>query len=146
MQSITDRISRWWHSLGFGIQSPWAYSLVTDVIAEKLPYYDYRRIDREFSLPRERRRQKLFLRLRNRYPQCRFYAIDDLPLSGGNPTDGIMTDGVFVLTGIRTSEHTFRQWLAIRDSDAIGITFDLYDLALCFPEEGRIKQHYKLKY
>ncbi len=146
MQSITDRISRWWHSLGFGIQSPWAYSLVTDVIAEKLPYYDYRRIDREFSSPRERRRQKLFLRLRNRYPQCRFYAIDDLPLSGGNPTDGIMTDGVFVLTGIRTSEHTFRQWLAIRDSDAIGITFDLYDLALCFPEEGRIKQHYKLKY
>ncbi len=146
MQSITDRISRWWHSLGFGIQSPWAYSLVTDVIAEKLPYYDYRRIDREFSSPRERRRQKLFLRLRNRYPQCRFYAIDALPLSGGNSTDGIMTDGVFVLTGIRTSEHTFRQWLAIRDSDAIGITFDLYDIALCFPEEGRIKQHYKLKY
>ncbi len=146
MQSITDRISRWWHSLGFGIQSPWAYSLVTDVIAEKLPYYDYRRIDREYRSPQERRRQKLFLRLRNRYPQCRFYAIDDLPLSGGNSTDGIMTDGVFVLTGIRTSEHTFRQWLAIRDSDAIGITFDLYDIALCFPEEGRIKQHYKLKY
>ena len=146
MMSLPDRISRWWHSLGFGIQSPWAYSLVTDVIAEKLPYYDYERIDRECRLPHERRRQKLFLRLRNRYPQCRFYAVGDLPQSDGNPIEGIQADGVFVLTGIRESEQAFNRWLSVRDNDAVGVTFDLYDLALCFPEEGRTKQHYKLKY
>lgn len=28
-------ISRWWHRKGFGIQSPWAYSLVTEVLCHK---------------------------------------------------------------------------------------------------------------
>lgn len=142
MQGLIDRISRWWHSFGFGIQSPWAYSLVTDVICERLPYYDYERIDRECKSRRERRRQKLYLRIRNRFPQCQFYSIDDLSQGRGD----LLTDEVFVLTGIRNSSEAYKCWIQLRDSDAVGVTFDLYDLALCFPEEGRYKQHYKLKY
>lgn len=142
MQGLIDRISRWWHSFGFGIQSPWAYSLVTDVICERLPYYDYERIDREYKSRRERRRQKLYLRIRNRFPRCRFYSIDDLSQGRGD----LLTDEVFVLTGIRNSSEAYKCWIQLRDSDAVGVTFDLYDLALCFPEEGRYKQHYKLKY
>ena len=142
MQGLIDRISRWWHSFGFGIQSPWAYSLVTDVICERLPYYDYERIDREYKSRRERRRQKLYLRIRNRFPRCRFYSIDDLSQGRGD----VLTDEVFVLTGIRNSSEAYKCWIQLRDSDAVGVTFDLYDLALCFPEEGRYKQHYKLKY
>lgn len=142
MQGLIDRISRWWHSFGFGIQSPWAYSLVTDVICERLPYYDYERIDRECKSRRERRRQKLYLRIRNRFPRCRFYSIDHLSQGRGD----VLTDEVFVLTGIRNSSEAYKCWIQLRDSDAVGVTFDLYDLALCFPEEGRYKQHYKLKY
>lgn len=142
MQGLIDRISRWWHSFGFGIQSPWAYSLVTDVICERLPYYDYKRIDREYKSRRERRRQKLYLRIRNRFPRCRFYSIDDLSQGRGD----VLADEVFVLTGIRNSSEAYKCWIQLRDSDAVGVTFDLYDLALCFPEEGRYKQHYKLKY
>ena len=26
---------RWWHSKGFGIQSPWAYKLVTEVLSNR---------------------------------------------------------------------------------------------------------------
>lgn len=142
MQGIIDRISRWWHSFGFGIQSPWAYSVVTDVICERLPYYDYERIDRECKSRQERRRQKLYLRIRNHFPQCRFYSIADLGQGG----DGILTDEVFLLTSIRESSEAYKRWIQLRDSDSVGVTFDLYDLALCFPEEGRYKQHYKLKY
>lgn len=142
MQGIIDHISRWWHSFGFGIQSPWAYSVVTDVICERLPYYDYERIDRECKSRQERRRQKLYLRIRNRFPQCRFYSIADLGQSG----EDILTDEVFVLTGIRDSSEAYKRWIKLRDSDSVGVTFDLYDLALCFPEEGRYKQDYRLKY
>lgn len=28
-------ISRWWHSKGFGVQSPWAYKLVTTVLCDR---------------------------------------------------------------------------------------------------------------
>ncbi len=146
MPNVFDNISRWWHSFGFGIQSPWAYSMVTDVICERLPYYEYARIDRECHSRHERRRRKLYLRIRNRFPRCRFYDISDLCQSEVNPSGGVLLDEVFVLTGIRDSSEAYRRWLQLRDSDAVGVTFDLKDLALCFPEEGRYKQHYKLKY
>ncbi len=146
MQGIIDRISRWWHSFGFGIQSPWAYSVVTDVICERLPYYDYERIDREYKSRQERRRQKLYLRIRNRFPQCRFYSIVDLSQNGESACDNIPSDEVFLLTDIRESDEAYHRWLRLRDSDVVGVTFDLYDLALCFHEEGRYKQHYRLKY
>ena len=35
------RVARWKHHAGFGIQSPSAFSLVTDVVYEKHPYYAY---------------------------------------------------------------------------------------------------------
>lgn len=34
-------LSRWNHCLGFGIQSPWAYSLDRNVLNEHFPYYAY---------------------------------------------------------------------------------------------------------
>lgn len=32
---------RWRHSRGFGIHSPFAYTFITDVLAQPLPYYGY---------------------------------------------------------------------------------------------------------
>ena len=34
-------MSRFLHRYGFGIQSPWAYSLVRNVLFESLRYYAY---------------------------------------------------------------------------------------------------------
>jgi hypothetical protein len=146
MFCIPNNISRWWHSMGFGIQSPWAYSFVKDVIGEKSSYYGYDRIDREYQSKRERRRQKLYLRLRNRYPNCRIYSLEHLQQLSDAGAEGIRCDEVFVLEGIRTSRSAFNTWLRLRDSDAVGITFDLYDIAICFPRDNKFKQHYKLKY
>lgn len=45
MFGIKDWINRHRHNRGFGVQSPAAFYLVTEVMREKLPYYAYRQID-----------------------------------------------------------------------------------------------------
>lgn len=40
-------LSRFRHRCGYGVHSPFAFGLITDVIYEKLPYYAYRSLDGE---------------------------------------------------------------------------------------------------
>ena len=70
----TNRIVRAWiwlrrigHCRGFGIQSPWAYSLVRYVINEHFPYYAYADLDAGFPGADAVRRKtgRFFLRLAN---------------------------------------------------------------------------------
>lgn len=144
-----DYLSRIGKARGFGIQSPWAYSFVTDVIMERLPYYAYEEIERSFPDSRERKRQKLYFRIRN--------FIHDAPLRvikvGDMNVDSILSvcaslsmDGVLILEDIYSSDSNYNNWLQLRDSDSIGITFDLYDFAICFMPNTMYKQHYKLNF
>lgn len=41
MERAITAIPRFFHRRGFGIQSPWAYEMVTDVLFETLPYYHF---------------------------------------------------------------------------------------------------------
>jgi len=63
------RLLRCRHSRGFGIQSPWAYALVCNVINEHLPYYAYQEkalCDAMEGWPREKQRLAwLYFRLAN---------------------------------------------------------------------------------
>ena len=59
MKSLSEYLSRIGKSRGFGIQSPWAYSFVKDVISEKLPYYAYSDIENQYLDTREQTKQKL---------------------------------------------------------------------------------------
>lgn len=47
MQTFLNRFSRWKHSLGFGIHSPFAYRFITEVLCQHLPYYGYADISRD---------------------------------------------------------------------------------------------------
>ena len=49
MINITEYLKRIGKARGFGIQSPWAYRVVTEVIGEKMPYYCYEDIDRVYK-------------------------------------------------------------------------------------------------
>ncbi len=59
------------HRHGFGVQSPWAYELIRDVLFEPLPYYAYE--EQKLTTPMQR---QLF-RIRNHYPGQTIIIIDD---------------------------------------------------------------------
>lgn len=42
-------LSRWRHGHGFGVHSPWAYRVITEVIGEHATYYAYPEIDKLFG-------------------------------------------------------------------------------------------------
>ena len=70
MIGLMDYISRIGKARGFGIQSPWAYSFVRDVVMEQTPYYIYKEIDSRVKA-RCRKWTKLYFRLANYVqPQC----------------------------------------------------------------------------
>jgi len=60
------------HRKGYGVHSPFAYSVITEVIEEKLPYYAYHRMQRTYhhQAPIQHKVACLLLRLANRF-RCR---------------------------------------------------------------------------
>lgn len=64
---ITFSISRWWQSLGFGIQSKTDFAFLHDVIKEKLPYYAYYHMAEVYQKTDEsiRKKAQLFFRIAN---------------------------------------------------------------------------------
>lgn len=144
---IVEYWERWQRSRGYGVQSPWAYRFVTEVVGERRPYYGYEQIDREAGSGYERRYRRLLLRVRNAvWPSAVVEAavgsIDAARLAEIAARCG--TTGAMVLTGIDSDSHARALWLATRDSDSVGVTFDLGHFAICFFDLARHKQHYRL--
>lgn len=70
------------HRKGYGVHSPFAYNIITEVIEEKLPYYAYRRMSRIYDkqAPLPYKVACLLLRLANRF-RCR--NVVELTCDGG---------------------------------------------------------------
>lgn len=64
---------------GFGIQSPWAYDFVRDVVAERRPYYKYAEIDKLSADRSERKVCRLLLRMANFCQPATAFIDDSLP-------------------------------------------------------------------
>lgn len=66
---ISKTMRRVKHRKGFGVHSPFAYGIITEVIEEKLPYYAYQRMHRLYgkSSPMAEKQAQLLLRLANRF-------------------------------------------------------------------------------
>ena len=66
MKRIWVWMCRWNRTRGFGIHSPWAYSLVRYVINEHAPYYAYEELEQSADLSwLERKLGRLYFRLAN---------------------------------------------------------------------------------
>ena len=62
---IKEFLKRVGKAKGFGIQSPWAFRFVTEVVAERWRYYAYEDIEKQFPKRYEQKYQKLLFRIRN---------------------------------------------------------------------------------
>lgn len=145
---LSDYLSRIGKSRGFGIQSPWAYSFVREVIMEKWPYYAYDDIDRTCSDKKERKYRKLYLRVENFVGKNRFRifaaatTIEQLRAF----VEQFGEESAFILEGINNDEQTRQKWNQLKAEEWVGVTFDLYDVAICFARNKMYKQHYKLNF
>lgn len=147
MFRLLDYLLRIGKSRGFGIQSPWAYSFVRDVIFERHPYYAYAEIEDRCISKKEAKRQKLYHRLRNYCHDGHLFILNlnNYELSSlRNLMNDVGRSDIVCIEDIYKCQSGL--WDEIREMDCVGITFDLYDLAIVFPKNDMFKQHYKLNF
>lgn len=107
------------HRKGYGVHSPFAYAIITEVIEEKLPYYAYRRMQRTYDkqAPISHKVACLLLRLANRF-KCRNVA--ELGCDGGYTilplllTDSRLQVSTYGSSITRTRIDTLLSWLPQR--------------------------------
>ncbi|MCM1078910.1 MAG: hypothetical protein NC344_05350 [Bacteroidales bacterium] len=146
--NIKEYISRIGKSRGFGIQSPWAYRFVTEVIGERWPYYAYKDIDRKYPTGKERKYRKLLLRISNFVYPAGMETTDVVTAARNLDTaiDNVTSKGVIIIGGIHADATSVKLWESIKAYDRVGITFDCYDFGICFLDREIHKQHYKLNF
>ena len=148
MINIKEYLSRIGKSKGFGIQSPWAFRFVTEVVRERWRYYGYDDIEARYSGRYERKYQKLLFRIRNFiYPHT--LCVIDIEDGGEALADAVSCateQGAIVIEGIRRSKSCQERWEEIKQREDVGVTFDMYSFAVCFLDRKIYKQHYKLNF
>lgn len=127
------------HRLGYGVQSPWAYEMVRDVLFERLHYYSYEEQGIATSSDRQ------LWRLENYYRNSEFIYIApggaaadiyEQTAQQANAGTGLVIDGL-----MGTNAPIWQRIL--RDPRAT-VTFDLGDRGLVTFDKKRIKQNYIL--
>lgn len=128
------------HRRGFGVQSPWAYELIRDVLFESAAYYAYQEQHLDTPL-----KQQLF-RIKNHYKEHPILLINEKGSAAEARYDELLQhttpDSILIV------EHTHNEnaslWNRIvADSRAI-ITFDMRQRGMVTFDPKRIKQNYLL--
>lgn len=137
---IMTALPRAIHRHGFGVQSPWAYELVRDVLFEPLQYYAY-----EEQHLTTRRQQQLF-RIKNHYRHQPLIIIDDKGTMAKERYEQtlqhVTTNTILIIENI--NNENAKLWDAIvKDPRAI-VTFDMRHRGMVTFDTKRIKQNYLL--
>ena len=159
------RLSRIHHSLGFGVQSPFAYSFIRDVINEKLPYYQYNPLKNGNDWLTHKL-GKLYFRLANWRQPDYIFTEDYFPyfLGGCNKVkfgdsiefmkislsedrwdmisrflDRAKDDSILVVEGINHHKNLWKRLIADQRTE---MTFDLYYCGIVLFDKKCSKQNY----
>ena len=137
---ILTAIPRAVHRRGFGVQSPWAYELVRDVLFETLPYYAYD--EQKLSTPLQR---QLF-RIQNHFQGQPIIVIDEKGEQASQRGEEVLQtatpDTVLILEHINDENAVL--WTKMVDDPRAIITFDMRKRGLVIFDKKRIKQNYLL--
>jgi len=164
-------IQRFLHRYGFGIQSPWAYSLVRNVLYEPLRYYAYDELREKFpqcSKTEQKRNEQLF-RIVNHFKPQEVKIVGDpsspnshILASYKNYPDGshpilyyiapsapissistTFSDGtVLVVDDIQGTNKA--AWKLLTDQAQVTAIFDMQYRGLLYCDAKRIRQTYML--
>ena len=128
------------HRRGFGVQSPWAYELVRDVLFESLHYYAYD--EQGLNTPSE---QQLF-RIRNHFKGHPMVVIEEKGEVAAQQYEEAVQqatpDTVLIMEHIH-DENADLWTRTVNDPRAI-ITFDMRKRGMVIFDPQRIKQNYLL--
>lgn len=128
------------HRRGFGVQSPWAYELVRDVLFESLHYYAYD--EQGLNTPSE---QQLF-RIRNHFKGHPMVVIEEKGEVAAQQYESavqqVTPDTVLIMEHIH-DENADLWTRTVNDPRAI-ITFDMRKRGMVIFDPQRIKQNYLL--
>ncbi|MBO4431769.1 MAG: hypothetical protein J5790_10565 [Bacteroidaceae bacterium] len=137
---ILTAIPRAVHRRGFGVQSPWAYELIRDVLFEKLSYYAYD--EQKLSTPMQ---QQLF-RIRNHFQGQPIIVIDEKGEKAVQRDEEVLQtatpDTVLIIEHI--NDENADLWTKMVDDSRAIITFDMRKRGLVIFDKKRIKQNYIL--
>ena len=111
-------------SCGFGVQSPFAYRFVTEVVRDQNCYDYYATLDTHL-LNHDLRLRKFYLRLFDF-------------VSSGDFGD------VWVIEHIHSSRDSFQLWNTIITSGKVVVSFDVYDCGVIFLRGKMPKINYKI--
>ena len=126
MHRFIHSLARWPRSHGFGVQSPFAYRFVTEVVRSR---------KRPERLPEAVCHACSTTNKRLLYFYARLY--DFIQREEG-------IDSVYVIEGIHANTATHALWQRIITLDKVVVSFDLYDCGVLFLEGKMPKFNYKV--
>ena len=149
-------LHRWWQNMGFGIQSKTDYAFLHDVLRERLPYYIYDTLWKEYPQYNKKahRQAQLLFRICN---HCRnerimfvgsFNELDRKAIEQALPYkaeftkasyDKIIAD-IIIISGIY--KENANKWSGFTQGKCI--TFDMVDLGIAIFDTKRFPEHYKI--
>ena len=161
---------------GYGVHSPFAFDLVTNVLYNKEKYYAYEEMDRNlkwWERGRVRSLRHLAFRLANYHEPRTFYCngLDqalwdackygsrtmkklapgstdkaDMVFLSGADEESMQHVGEGTMLLVKNIDKCRKFWNRVKDDTRVTVTFDLYDVGIAFARKDLKKQHYKINW
>ena len=128
------------HRHGFGVQSPWAYLLVRDVLFERLHYYAY--IDQQLLTPQQQQRYRIRLHFRHQPLTVITATGADAQQQYEQTASSATADTVLVVE--HADDANADLWRQIVADPRAIVTFDMGYRGMVVFDTKRIKQNYLL--